>query len=55
LRNGDQILNESTKGDVIRMAYSEIVYHRAQLGVYLCLLNIPLPGSYGSSADEGAF
>ncbi len=28
-------------------------YHRAQLGVYLRLLDIPVPGSYGPSADEG--
>jgi len=55
LRNGDQILSESTKGDVIRMAYSQIVHHRAQLGVYLRMLDIPLPGSYGPSADEGGF
>jgi uncharacterized damage-inducible protein DinB len=55
LRNGDQILNESTKGDMIRMAYSEIVHHRAQLGVYLCLLNIPLPANYDPNANEGGF
>jgi uncharacterized damage-inducible protein DinB len=52
LRNGDQILNDSTKGGIIRMAYSQTVHHRAQMGVYLRLLNIPIPGSYGPSADE---
>jgi uncharacterized damage-inducible protein DinB len=52
LRNGDQVLSVSSKGEVIRMAYSQIVHHRAQLGVYLRLLNIPIPGSYGPSADE---
>ena len=52
LRNGDQIYNVSPKGDVIRMTYCQIVHHRAQLGVYLRLLNIPIPGSYGPSADE---
>ena len=28
------------------------VHHRAQLGVYLRLLDIPLPPSYGPTADE---
>lgn len=54
LRRGDKILNVSTKGEVIRMAYCQIVHHRAQLGVYLRLLDIPIPGSYGPSADEGS-
>jgi uncharacterized damage-inducible protein DinB len=39
-------------GEVIRMAFCQTVHHRAQLGVYLRLLNIPVPGSYGPSADE---
>lgn len=38
---------------VLRMqVYSHIIHHRAQLGVYLRLLEIPLPGSYGPSADD---
>ena len=28
------------------------VHHRAQLGVYLRLLDVPVPGVYGPSADE---
>ncbi|SDF19555.1 Uncharacterized damage-inducible protein DinB (forms a four-helix bundle) [Mucilaginibacter pineti] len=52
LRNGDQVLLESTKGEIIRVAYSQTVHHRAQLGVFLRLLDIPIPGSYGPSADE---
>lgn len=52
LRNGDQIYMEYTKGEVIRVSISQIIHHRAQLGVYLRLLNIPIPGSYGPSADE---
>lgn len=52
LRNGAQILSKSSKAEVIRMVYCQIVHHRAQLGVYLRLLNIPIPGSYGPSADE---
>lgn len=55
LRNGDQIYSRETKYDVIRMAYSQIIHHRAQLGVCLRLLDIPLPGSYGPSADDVTF
>jgi uncharacterized damage-inducible protein DinB len=52
LRNGDIILSESTKAEMIRSTYCQIVHHRAQLGVNLRLLNVPIPGSYGPSADE---
>jgi uncharacterized damage-inducible protein DinB len=55
LRNGDQIYSTSSKAEVIRMSLSQIIHHRAQLGVYLRLLNIPIPGSYGPSADEMKF
>lgn len=52
LRNGEHIISRSPKSDVLRMAFSQTVHHRAQLGVYLRLLDIPIPGSYGPSADE---
>lgn len=55
LRTGDQIHAEMTKYDIIRVSLSQIIHHRAQLGVYLRLLNIPIPGSYGPSADEMNF
>lgn len=55
MQNGDTIISTDTKGDVIRMAYSQTVHHRAQLGVYLRLLDVPIPGSYGPSADEPWF
>jgi uncharacterized damage-inducible protein DinB len=55
LRNGEQIYDVSPKRNVIRMTISQIIHHRAQLGVYLRLLNIPIPGSYGPSADEMNF
>lgn len=52
LRNGKQVYSVEPKADVIRMSLNQIVHHRAQLGVYLRLLDIPIPGSYGPSADE---
>lgn len=52
MRNGDIIYFTQTKAEVIRMSFSQIIHHRAQLGVFLRLLNVPIPGSYGPSADE---
>lgn len=52
LRNGDTIISKRPKEDVITMSISQIIHHRAQLGVFLRLLHIPIPGSYGPSADE---
>ncbi len=34
------------------MFLNHVVHHRAQLGVYLRLLNIPVAGLYGPSAGE---
>ena len=31
---------------------NHMVHHRAQLGVYLRMNNVPVPGFYGPSADE---
>ena len=52
LRNGEQIYSTEPKADVIRMSLSQTIHHRAQLGVFLRLLDVPIPGSYGPSADE---
>ena len=55
LRNGDTIYATNPKIEILRMSFSQQIHHRAQLGVYLRLLNIPIPGSYGPSADENNF
>ena len=55
LRNGEKVFSVMTKYEVIRHAFAQTTHHRAQLGVYLRLLNIPIPGSYGPSADEPNF
>lgn len=55
LRNGDTIYATNPKIEVLRMSLSQQIHHRAQLGVYLRLLGIPIPGSYGPSADENSF
>ncbi|MEK6336203.1 MAG: DinB family protein [Acidobacteriota bacterium] len=46
---------ERPKAAVLRdVAFSHIIHHRGQLSVYLRLLNVAVPGSYGPSADEQA-
>ncbi|ULQ55934.1 DinB family protein [Flavihumibacter rivuli] len=55
LRSGAKIHDVSPRPEVMRMTYCQIVHHRAQLGVYLRLLDVPIPGSYGPSADENTF
>ncbi len=52
IRNGEHVLSKMTKYESARHAFSQTIHHRAQLGVYLRLLDIPIPGSYGPSADE---
>jgi uncharacterized damage-inducible protein DinB len=52
LRNGEIVYMQMPKLDTIRHSFSQMVHHRAQLGIYLRLLNIPIPGVYGPSAEE---
>jgi uncharacterized damage-inducible protein DinB len=47
-----KVVSARPKEDVIRMSISQIIHHRAQLGVFLRLLDVPIPGAYGPSADE---
>jgi uncharacterized damage-inducible protein DinB len=34
------------------MVMNHMIHHRAELVVYLRLLDVPIPGLYGPSADE---
>jgi uncharacterized damage-inducible protein DinB len=52
MRNGEKIYMTITKYELIRHAFGQTAHHRAQLGVFLRLLDIPIPGPYGPSADE---
>jgi uncharacterized damage-inducible protein DinB len=52
LRHGELVISQGSKWEMMRMSLSQIIHHRAQLGVYLRLLNVALPGSYGPSADD---
>lgn len=52
-KSGEHVVFSMPRAAVIRdMALNHLVHHRGQLSVYLRLLNIPVPGMYGPSADE---
>jgi len=53
VRRGDQMRREMPKKIAIRgWGFSHLIHHRGQLSVYLRLLDVPVPGMYGPSADE---
>ncbi len=54
LRTADKIHMSASKKDMVRHCINQQIHHRAQLGMYLRLLDVPIPGSYGPSADEQA-
>jgi uncharacterized damage-inducible protein DinB len=57
LRHGERIIMEQPRAAMLRsMGISHMIHHRGQLSVYLRLLDVPVPGVYGPSADdEGGF
>lgn len=56
LRRGERVVFTQPRISVIRgMGINHVIHHRAQLSVYLRLLDVPVPAIYGPSADEGTF
>ena len=50
---GEEILFTLPKKQTLRLfCMNHLVHHRAQLGMYLRLLGIPVPATYGPSADD---
>jgi uncharacterized damage-inducible protein DinB len=50
---GDKVISDRPRSTTYRlMFFNHLIHHRAQLGVYLRLNDIPVPGLYGPSADE---
>ena len=53
LRSGDHVLFTTKRYMAYRrFALNHVIHHRGQLTVYLRLRDIPLPPTYGPSADE---
>ena len=53
LRVGERVYFTMPKSAVLRtFALSHLIHHRGGLIVYLRLLDVPVPGLYGPSADE---
>jgi uncharacterized damage-inducible protein DinB len=54
LKRAGQTIMTMPRVSVLRsFCINHIIHHRAQLGVYLRLNDIPVPSVYGPSADEG--
>jgi uncharacterized damage-inducible protein DinB len=50
---GGQTIVDMPRKQVLRKwVMNHLIHHRAQLGVFLRLNGIPIPGVYGPSADE---
>ncbi len=53
MKYGDDVLFTLNKKEVLRkFCLNHLIHHRAQLGVYLRMLDIPIPAVYGPSADD---
>ena len=53
--NGNRIFAQPRAGVLRGMVMNHMIHHRAQLGVYLRLNDVPVPAVYGPSADENPF
>ena len=53
VRRGEQVMFQIPKKVAVRgWGFSHQIHHRGQLSVFLRLLDVPVPGMYGPSADE---
>ena len=52
LRNGVTVMTMPKAAVLRTFVMNHLIHHRAQLGVYLRLNDIPVPSIYGPSADE---
>ncbi|HWW88379.1 MAG TPA: hypothetical protein VNZ26_32515 [Vicinamibacterales bacterium] len=55
LKMGGRVVSEEKRTNVIRDTFAHLAHHRAQLGVYLRLNDVPVPAMYGPSADDTHF
>jgi uncharacterized damage-inducible protein DinB len=52
LTAGEKVLFTNKRGPALRQTLRHLVHHRAQLTVYLRLLDVPVPCTYGPTADD---
>lgn len=50
--NGKQVMSLPRVAAIRGIFMNHIIHHRAQLGVYLRMNDVEIPGMYGPSADE---
>lgn len=56
LMDGDRVLLEMPRIAVVRnLLLNHLYHHRGQLTVYLRALEVPVPATFGASADESMF
>ncbi len=53
MKHGEEVLFSLNKKEVLRkFCMNHLIHHRAQLGVYLRMLDKPIPATYGPSATD---
>ena len=53
---GEQVIFSQPRAQIVReLLLDHLIHHRGQLSVYLRMLEIAVPGTYGPTADEPAF
>jgi uncharacterized damage-inducible protein DinB len=52
LTRGGAVMWTMPRAVAFRVLISHVVHHRGQLSLFLRLLDVPVPGMYGPSADE---
>ena len=56
MRSGDRVLTSSSRHVALRkMTVNHLIHHRGQLSVYLRLLHVAVPSTYGPTADSLAW
>lgn len=53
---GEHVIFSQPRAQIVReLLLDHLIHHRGQLSVYLRLLEVAVPGTYGPTADEAAF
>lgn len=51
---GKEVMSMPRSAVLRNVVMNHLIHHRAQLGVYLRLIDVAIPGMYGPSADEAS-